>query len=428
MKLGAGKAGITPPVGAPLAGFGFRDHGSESILDELEVRAFWFEEDGNPDAAACIVTADIIGFDAIFTGILKDDLYRIYKLPSERVLLCASHTHSGPQTCANMIGVGELVQDTLTSVRNGVIHAVAQAQAKSRSVQAHFGRGMCGGYAINRRIVIDGKASSGPNPAGVRDDEVSVIYFTDAANGAIVSVLFHFTCHPTTMGSYSISAEYPGFARRQIESALGNGVAAGFLPGCFGDVRPDCTLIGGTKFRRGQPEDIAEFGGALAEAVLGCLRPDAPPAPLPASGLYGASTAVGLVSSRMPSKDELMLASHGEPPAVRTWANRLLEGNPTPTHILNIQRLDIGAGITLLAMGGEVCCDYGRYIKTMKDGRNVLPLGYTNGIVGYIPSARMFAEGGYEVEESTIHFGLPSAFTPDIEPEIKNALNNLLAY
>jgi hypothetical protein len=64
MQLGTSKAIITPPIGTPLAGYASRDHGSESVLDDLEIRVLWFEPEDAPQQAACIVTADIIGFDS----------------------------------------------------------------------------------------------------------------------------------------------------------------------------------------------------------------------------------------------------------------------------------------------------------------------------------------------------------------------------
>src|SRR5690349_5816539 len=99
MKLGTARASITPAVGTPLAGFAFRDHGAEAVLDDLEVRVLWFEDDETATGAVCIVTADVIGFDATLTAVLRDAMVQAHSLPPERLLLCASHTHSGPQTC-----------------------------------------------------------------------------------------------------------------------------------------------------------------------------------------------------------------------------------------------------------------------------------------------------------------------------------------
>src|SRR4030095_16315056 len=101
-----------------------------------------------------------------------------------------------------------------------------QARHELRRVTLRARRGCCEGYAIHRRVVTNGRAISGPNPAGVRDDEVTVIVCHDAQSDALHALLFHFTCHPSTMGDYRITADYPGAARRYIEQALGGASVA----------------------------------------------------------------------------------------------------------------------------------------------------------------------------------------------------------
>jgi len=175
------------------------------------------------------------------------------------LLLAASHTHLGPQTCENMVGVGEMVAEVVAMVQERTLDGAAMARRHLRPVTLSVGQGRCEGYTINRRLVREGVCLFAPNPDGVRDDEVTVLVFRDAQDGTVVAVLFHFTCYPTVIGDQRITADYPGATRRVIERAF-NEAAAGFLPGCFGDVRPNCTFIGGTKFRQGQHEDVALFG------------------------------------------------------------------------------------------------------------------------------------------------------------------------
>ena len=40
-------------------------------------------------------------------------------------------------------------------------------------------------------------------------------------------------------------------------------------------------------------------------------------------------------------------------------------------------------------------------------------MGYTNGDVGYIPTAAAYPEGGYEVDYAHFHYSLPAAVAPD---------------
>jgi hypothetical protein len=424
MQLGTAKAIITPPVGTPLAGYAHRDHSSESVLDDLEVRVLWFEPEGAPQEAACIVTADLIGFDSETTSYLCDAISRAHGVQAERILLSASHTHSGPQTCANMLGVGGIVPDVLQMIRERILQAVDESRQHLQPVSLQAGRGKCEGYAISRRLVQDGKALFAPSPSGVRDDDVTVITCRDLTNGEPRAVLFHYTCHPTTMGAYCITAEYPGMARRTIEQALGNGAIAAFLPGCFGDVRPNCTYIGGKKFRSGQPEDIREFGTALGNAALKVIQGGQMKQVKP--GIVACKLAVDLPLSRQPGQSELQTFVQTGTSLEKEWAALLLAQTTPPRPTLMLQRLDLGENVTFIALGGEVCCDYGWYIRRYDTGRYMIPLGYSNGLTAYIPSAHMFKEGGYEVEDSTLDYGLPSPFNPQIESIIQGGIQSLM--
>jgi hypothetical protein len=391
MLLGTGNAVITPPLGTYLSGYGFRDHGAESVLDELELRVFWFQEAAGDHApAACILTADLIGFDAELTTSIRAELAETCGIAPEAALLAASHTHSGPQTCVHLAAAGGMPDPSyLEAFRARLREAVAAARATLRPVTLHCGRGWLEGYAIHRRRCIGGTITMAPNPEGIRDDEVTVVVARDAETAALRAVLFHYTCHPTTMGDYRITGDYPGVARRHIERAL-HGVAAGFLPGCFGDIRPFCAVMGGQQFRRGTPEDIAAFGGALGAEVVRVARAAGPARP---ARLFAKASTLALPLQQEPE-----------------------------TAPLSLQRLDLAEGVSLIALGGEMCVDYGLFVKSLGG----LPVGYANGLVGYVCPARYLDEGGYEPIGSCVYFGLPSPFQPVVEAEIKAALQALL--
>ncbi|MCS7254620.1 MAG: neutral/alkaline non-lysosomal ceramidase N-terminal domain-containing protein [Armatimonadetes bacterium] len=400
MLLGIGKATITPPLGTPLAGFAHRkNQGAEEVLDDLEVRAFWLQDEIDKRNATAIVTADIISFGSLLTGELQSKVKTQFGLPPERLLLAASHTHSGPQTCENMVGCGDFIPEVVTIVRKGILEALSQARYNLSPVKITIGRGRCEGYAINRRLFRDGVCLFAPNPNGVRDDDVTVIAFHDITSDSVIAVLFHFTCHPTTMGDFRITADYPGAARRFIEKTLN--CSAGFLPGCFGDIRPNCTFIGSTRFRLGQPEDVVIFGEALGKEVIRILQSELiPVTPL----LNGQMMVVELPFARLPNS---------------------LQQEPS-TCPLTIQRLDIAREITLIAMNGEICCDYGLFIKRLYHDRFIIPMGYCNGMVGYICPSRYFEEGGYEPLESFKYMKLPAPFSPEIETTIKEGIMGLM--
>ena len=216
------------------------------------------------------MTADILGFTDSLTAAIRAALAEAVGLRPAAILLASSHTHSGPQTCENMASAGGLPDPAyLAALREQIVAAVREAQSQSEQVTMEVGFGTLTGYAINRRGWLDGEMSMIPNAEGVRDDEVTVVTFR-GEEGSVKGVLFHYTCHPTLMGDLRITGDYPGAARRTIEKTL-EGAAAGFLPGCFGDVRPNCVLVGGRQFRRAIPADVEEFGKALGSEVARLL-------------------------------------------------------------------------------------------------------------------------------------------------------------
>ncbi|MCC6442665.1 MAG: neutral/alkaline non-lysosomal ceramidase N-terminal domain-containing protein [Armatimonadetes bacterium] len=423
MLLGTGRAVITPPVGTFLAGFGSRDHGSEGVLDDIEARVLWFQEGEYPAEAVCIVTADLIGFQSPLSEMLHADIREKYGLPDERVLLSASHTHSGPQTTDNMIGVGGAADPAvIETIRQRIMEAVASAQSGPVPVSLSAGRGKCEGYAINRRVRQGNTTVMAANPDGVRDDEVLALACRDEA-GRLRAVLFRFTCHPTLMGEYLVSGDYPAAARRVIEKSLGGEAVAAFLPGCFGDVRPNCTLIGGNRFRKGTPDDLAVYGEALGGEVVRIVEGEMEAV---APCLDACKITVDLPLARVPDREELLRLRESGTPVQKQLAASLLGRPAAPARPFILQRIDLAKEVTLIAMGGEICCDYGYFVKSLRPDRYMVPVGYSNGIVGYIPSARMFPEGGYEPAESCIYFSLPSPFSPEIEKVIHEGIRGLM--
>jgi hypothetical protein len=392
------------------------------VRDDLEVRVLWFQD--GPDSAACIVTADVIGFGEALTSSLRQAIQIRYGLAPSRVLLAASHTHSGPQTCENMVAVGAFVPETVAMVFTNILEAIAEAHEATIPVSLSVGKGLCSGYAINRRGRTPSGVLNAPNPEGVRDDEVTAIICREAEDGPVRAILYHFTCHATLMGDYAITGDYPAAARRYIEQEFGESAVAAFLPGCFGDVRPNCTVIGGEKFRMGQTADLLAFGQVLGREVIRITHEKTQTV---SPRLGGRNAVVTLRLSHHPERSVLETLTESGTLLEKAWAAHLLASPLQDTRQLTLQRLDLADEITLLAMGGEICCDYGLAIKRRRPDGILLPLGYSNGLVGYICTPRLFLEGGYEPDTSTPFFGLPSSFVPDIEDEINSAIDQLMS-
>jgi hypothetical protein len=87
--------------------------------------------------------------------------------------------------------------------------------------------------------------------------------------------------------------------------------------------------------------------------------------------------------------------------------------------------LRLGNDLAFLAMDAEVTTPYGLAIKQRSDGRT-LPLPYSNGMIAYVVTDQQLAEGGYEADDSTPWFALPSPFAPGIEARVTGAIAKAL--
>jgi len=81
-------------------------------------------------------------------------------------------------------------------------------------------------------------------------------------------------------------------------------------------------------------------------------------------------------------------------------------------------------GLSILALNAEPVVEYGLWTKRRFDGR-VLPIGYSNGMIGYLPTASQVDEGGYEARDSAAYFGLPAPFGRSLEVEVKREIENV---
>jgi hypothetical protein len=96
MRIGFGRQDITPRVGVELCGFGpFRCRHSIGIRERLWARAMAVELEGPP---VVVVACDLVGVPLAMTARTRALVRRETGLPEDRLMICCSHTHSGPAT------------------------------------------------------------------------------------------------------------------------------------------------------------------------------------------------------------------------------------------------------------------------------------------------------------------------------------------
>lgn len=422
LRLGTAKVDITPPIPIPLAGFAYRTGNFEAIQRRLYARFWFFEQEGGEHKRrALVVQADLIWWGAESMQRFRHLLFEKWGFEPSSVILHASHTHSGPQT-SNLFApsVGKPDPDYLEMLESKLLEGISEAKNNLEFVHVYKGIGESR-IGVHRRKEINGKIMMAPNRDGPLDSEVNVIRF-QTCTGETKGVFFHYTCHPTVSGDNFISSEFSGVAMETVEQSLGGGAVVSFLQGCCGDIRP--ALIRDDAFYRGNEDDIDRLGKSLSDEVLRVL--DGPMKLLPSGQLTWRNYNVMLPFQQLPGLDYLISQQHEEGIAGE-WSTLLLND---PSRIcdsipLEISLLQISENLSFLALNGEVVVDYGLFVKSQFGGK-VLPLAYSNGMIGYVPTAKQIREGGYEGKDSALYFGLPAPFDPSLEKLICDGIIHLI--
>jgi hypothetical protein len=419
LTLGAATADITPDRPLTMVGFG-QTRPFDDVARPIKARVFVLDRAG---ARAAIVTADLLRWSADTVGTLRCRFAEELGVPPELLLLHATHTHCAPQITSAFTPVQAAADEAYCDqLVDRVVAAGRRAADDQDPVTVSRGHSTAA-FSVNRRRRRGDAIVMAPNPHGPVDPVVTALSFCRASgpdSGALKAVLVHYTCHPTTSAQNRISPDYPGTAMDRLEDELR--LTAGFLQGCCGDIRPN--LVEDGRFRRGDQNDVDRLAGQLADAAREAMHRAEP---LSEASIAGWRERAELPFSRLPSDEELRRLLDRTDVDGR-WARRLLDTSDwyAGRADLEVSMLRIADGLSLLALNAEAVVAYGAAIRE-RGGPSVLPLGYSNGMLGYLPTAQQLSEGGYEPVQSTRFYCLPAPLSPDAESITLAAIDRVLS-
>lgn len=423
-RAGAARVDITPEGPIWLSGYAVRDHPSEGVAQRLYVRALALEDSGG--RRFVFVSLDLIGVSRSLADEVAARAAKQYGLERAQLLLNASHTHAGPVVRANLPVMYELpeaeerkLKEYWRRLADSMVAVIGTALGRLAPARLSYGETRVG-FAVNRReFQADGTVKIGVNPDGPVDHSVPVIRVA-GEDGKLRAVVFGYACHNTTLtgGNYLISGDYSGFAAARLEEVHPGAVAL-FLALCGGDQNPN---------PRGEPRHVVEHGTALAEAVGKVLEGDGARTLRPP--LKSAFQLVDL-RFRHHTRAQFEKDLDSENQFIRRRARLMLEAydarRPMRSIPYPVQAVRFGDGLAVVALGGEVVVDYALRAKREYAGRPLVVAGYSNDVMGYVPSLRVLKEGGYEPVHSTIYYGLPGPFADDVEETIFETIHKVLS-
>lgn len=403
-QAGFASVSITPTMPVPMAGYASRDRPSDGVAADLFAKVLVLSDTSGQRAVW--ITTDLIGLRGAVTEEFFQRVMQRTGLKRHQLLINSSHTHTGPaiadsdssayairdEAVANMRAYRQMLQDRIAG-------AVEKALSHLEPVELSYGSGIVP-FVMNRReFTRDRGVILGVNARGPADRTMPLLKVT-SPDGKLRAVLFGAAVHNTTLtgDEYRITGDYAGFAQEFVQKQL-PGVQAMFVLGFAGDANP---------YPRGTLELARQHGETLGREVLRVLDTKLVPVRGPLN-LQFDYVDLPLADATNRAAIEKMTARGI--PSWRSWtATRLLEmidkGQKPPTHYrAPVAIWQFGGDLTLVALSGEVVSDYVDLVERALGRTGLWLSAYNNDVFGYLPSARVLADGGYETR-GVVHGGL----------------------
>lgn len=405
LQAGIARRMISPPPGIYLIGYGDRTKGNTGILDDLTATALALDDGMN---RAVIVACDLLAIN-------EKTVARVQARAGDHVLICCSHTHSGPVTYAgersprrNRRYVEYLVDQ--------LVGAVREAESSLRPAALAWGQGEVG-IAVNRRErKTGGEVEIGVNPDGVVDRSVGIVQVC-TPEGEPQATVVNLACHNVVLGPTNrlVSADWAGAMRRRIERVTG--APCLFIQGATGDLNPD------HMWGENDREMVEEVGGRAAEGVLAALDGLQPvegtPVAFSAAQVWLPLDAPAETPVPPPTYRRVLAKMAGVPrilvdPVLNRrypWVTDVEVREGVWAAPMTLTALRAGE-VALVGFGMEVFTGIGLAVREQSPFAHTLFAGVSNGCVGYLPTAEEYALGGYEVDLAPYFYRLPGRLAP----------------
>ncbi len=429
IPIGVAIVDSTPEIGTYLAGYP-RRKSSTSVRDPLRASAVAFGE--TPQAGAIWLSLDLLFMHETMVARVREAVEAATGVPSERTLVACSHSHSSPLSYsgAPASAVQEAYNDRLVECCR---EAAATAWAGRRPAAMRFVRGESR-IGMNRRLPQpDGSIDFGWNEAGSQDHELLIVRIVDQDDEPVGTLVNH-PCHVTVLPpkNLAISADWVGDMRRTVEEG-DDGVPCVFVQGACADINPHYDW-----YSEDDSAAAARIGATIGRSVLDALA--GPFEAVPDGPVLAAVDSVRLGLTPEVRRGRELPYWRGilrKVPLPRILVDRLLDSRfPWRTAVrrneagrwevpIAVQAFRIG-GLALGAHGSETFHETGKAVRRSAPTPFALFAGYSNGMVGYVPTAAAAALGGYEVDTTPYLYRLPGRFAADSEERARSRVEQML--
>ncbi len=410
IQIGLGDTLITPSENLQLCGFA-RSQVATGTHDDLHARSIVVvDAAGN---SVCIMSLSVVYIQRELVERIRREINAKTGIPETGILVSCTHTHSGP-----------FVEKAPESYREYLV-----AQAAKSAVDAWENRfpGRIGidstevmELGRNRRRLLYG----GMHP----DPQVALIKIEDL-DGRLRGVLFNYGCHPSSLDWQNrlYSEDWPYYAIEGLREEFGEATWICYLQSAQGDINTgysselsavgvdmpvrtywyirikgkqmrdavsaalpnvkavDCLTVDAATARYDFPLRKS-FPVTLEEAERDAAAADEKLAAMEANSAYAGTRALDHVRFQHFSAHQ----RHG-------FAKKFYSDSFPDAESIELQAIRIGDAV-FFSLPGEVFSEISLAIKTQSPHVKTYAAGVANGFYGYMPTAKDFIEGDYEVD------------------------------
>jgi hypothetical protein len=463
LLAGAARRTINPPLGTGKGGVRLFGDPIQAIESDLTATTLVLS---NGETKLALIAADLGLLTMGESDPLRNAVAAALGVPPSHVLFNVSHNHSAPSLYEWMAMTDE-PEDARLRVRYArdleerLVETAREADSSLRParVGTGWGESAIGVYRREQREGV-GVLVLGEVPGHPIDTSVGLMRVDDL-EGSPIAVAFRYSAHPVVVGGRSAvgSTDYPGPARDVLECSLGG--LAMFFQGCGGNVNPrvgigweiDCRdtktrvgfELGGealkvaaqirTDRRAGERRQLGNIPNILFRpwepvderppAVLAAIEDSTELEFVELPTLERANEILGRWK-RLREEREARDAQAWEIRAAKKyehWARNLVaaveHGRPTLELRVQVLRID---DVAFVGMNVESFFETGLEIRQRSPFPETFVLGYSNGLVSYLPRAEDHPHGGWKLDEDYAvpdmipqAWGLPVMLHPDSE-------------
>ena len=387
LRAGASKVDISPTKDMfPLmAGQAYAD-----VHDPLYARALVLDNGSSKVALISVDTTSLPNSDDIVKAVTAE-----LGIPAGHLTMSATHDHNTPTFGGGGRGGNYDPTRYNAILKNGVLEAARQANARLQPARIGFGTGKA--YInTNRDEKIGDAYRMGYAPGGPSDKTVAVLA-VNSPSGDPIAVWSNYAVHGVVMflsktrdGQAEITGDIGGATSSYVEDRLKNNVVALWTQGAAGDQNP---LFMST-YNQDAP-DVHDEGAAgwaildvqarrLGEEIVRVSRNIQNTTDRVV--LWGATTSVTCPGQRRAEPPRAEVPAGASPTSFTSSTAKMVDGEPVTIPLGLVMINDIA----LASVSGEVFNEIGQHLKKDSLFDRTAMVTLSPGRIGYIPTDKAY--------------------------------------